>query len=361
MSIPVRRDDEVDDPLLSYALREVPQPPLAVSDLHTDAPPTAPDAADGRIDQPPVRVRHFEASAAIQNMRGRWLLDPNPVPRRVARLGRKSVIEAICRMLFVSVLLAIVVFLGITLVTSFDEARKQAGGIAGTITPTPGVSAHFPTTANPARLVVASQKGFANEPLPIGVSLKDASGKETVMLAGLAAGSRLSGGTPLGLAGWLISATDLDQALAYPPEDFVGVIDASINLRSANDQLIDSQVVRLEWIRKKEPPVPQPAASNPPTTFPLDPQEVGTLLKRGEDFLAHGDIASARPLLKRAASGGNAQAALEVAMSFDPAFLAQKGVLGLTPDVAQAREWYERASKLGSTEARRHLERLIPR
>jgi hypothetical protein len=360
MSIPVRRDDEVDDPLLPYALHNVPQPPLAVSDLHTDAPPTAPDAA-GSIDRPPVRVRHFEASAAIRNMRGRWLLDPNPVPQRVIRLGRKSATEAVCRTLFVFVLLAIVVFLGITLMTSFDEARKQAGGITGTTTPTPGVSAHISTVANPARLVVASQKGFANEPLPIGISLKDASGKETVMLAGLAAGTRLSGGTPLGLAGWLISAPDLDQALAYPPKDFIGVMDASINLQSANDQLIDSQVVHLEWIRKKEPPAPQPAASNPPAVVPLDPQEVRTLLKRGEDFLAHGDIASARPLLKRAASGGSAQAALEVAMSFDPAFLAQKGVLGLTPDVAQAREWYERATELGSTEARPHLERLTPR
>jgi TPR repeat protein len=37
-------------------------------------------------------------------------------------------------------------------------------------------------------------------------------------------------------------------------------------------------------------------------------------------------------------------------------FLA--GVVGFDPDLAQAREWYDRAIKLGSTEASRQLERL---
>jgi TPR repeat protein len=45
-------------------------------------------------------------------------------------------------------------------------------------------------------------------------------------------------------------------------------------------------------------------------------------------------------------------------MTFDPVFLIQSGVLGIAPDVAQAREWYDRAVKLGSTEASHHLKRL---
>jgi TPR repeat protein len=63
-------------------------------------------------------------------------------------------------------------------------------------------------------------------------------------------------------------------------------------------------------------------------------------------------------LLKRAAGTGNAQAALELGMTFDPVLLAKWGFPGFYPDVAQAREWYDRAIKLGSTEASRHLERL---
>ena len=44
--------------------------------------------------------------------------------------------------------------------------------------------------------------------------------------------------------------------------------------------------------------------------------------------------------------------------TFDPFFLAELGVLGLAPDPAQARTWYERAAELGSTEASRRLERI---
>jgi TPR repeat protein len=63
-------------------------------------------------------------------------------------------------------------------------------------------------------------------------------------------------------------------------------------------------------------------------------------------------------LLKRAAIAGNAQAALELGLTYDPVLLAQLGVLGFAPDAGQAREWYDKAIKLGSTEASRHLEQL---
>jgi TPR repeat protein len=48
-------------------------------------------------------------------------------------------------------------------------------------------------------------------------------------------------------------------------------------------------------------------------------------------------------------------------LTFDPAFLAEQGVLGLAPDAAQARFWYERAVEVGSGEASRRLERLASR
>ncbi len=63
-------------------------------------------------------------------------------------------------------------------------------------------------------------------------------------------------------------------------------------------------------------------------------------------------------MLRQAANSGNAQAALDLGMTFDPAFLAKWGAVGFTADVAQAREWYKRASNLGSTEAARRLEQL---
>ena len=70
-----------------------------------------------------------------------------------------------------------------------------------------------------------------------------------------------------------------------------------------------------------------------------------------DHFMKSGDILSARILLKRAARTGDAQATLELGMTFDPIVLAERGVRGFASDVAQARAWYERAMALGSTEA----------
>ena len=77
-----------------------------------------------------------------------------------------------------------------------------------------------------------------------------------------------------------------------------------------------------------------------------------------DHFMKSGDILSARILLNRAARTGDAQATLELGMTFDPIVLAERGVRGFTSDVAQARAWYERAMALGSTEASRSLQRL---
>ena len=95
-----------------------------------------------------------------------------------------------------------------------------------------------------------------------------------------------------------------------------------------------------------------------PVLPPLNPEQIAALIKLGQDLLKHGDMASGRLLLERAAIAGNAQAALELGLTFDRGFLGQSEVRGIDANVGQAREWYDRAIKLGSTEASRHLERL---
>src|SRR5262249_47192459 len=64
-----------------------------------------------------------------------------------------------------------------------------------------------------ARLVVEGGRAAANDPLPLGVSLKDSSGGETVFLSGLENGTRLTAGTPLGSKGWKISARDIGSVM----------------------------------------------------------------------------------------------------------------------------------------------------
>jgi TPR repeat protein len=138
-------------------------------------------------------------------------------------------------------------------------------------------------------------------------------------------------------------------------------MDTAVDLRSANDRLVDSQMVRLEWVQRK-PDVRAALAPRREPSVPalvtLDPEEVATLIKRSQDFLKSGDIPSARLSLRRAANAGSAQAALALGATYDQPFLVEMGALGFAPDLAQARAWYQRARELGSNEAARRLERL---
>ena len=94
-------------------------------------------------------------------------------------------------------------------------------------------------------------------------------------------------------------------------------------------------------------------ATAPPAAAPvgLTPQEVAALLARGDGLLANGDIASARLCYERAADGGNAQAALRLGESYDPAFLVQTQLNGVRGDKKAAARWYQRAIELGANEA----------
>jgi hypothetical protein len=83
----------------------------------------------------------------------------------------------------------------------------------------------------------------------------------------------------------------------------------------------------------------------------LPAAEIATLLRRGDKFLAAGDIASARLFYKPAAAAGNGHAALRLAETYDPGFLHRVGVRGVPGDLRLARKWYRRARALTSSAA----------
>ena len=89
----------------------------------------------------------------------------------------------------------------------------------------------------------------------------------------------------------------------------------------------------------------------------LDNDEIAMLVTRGKGFLKDGDLASARLLFQRAAAV-NAEAAFILGTTFDPLFIRRMGVVGMEPDIARAREWYERAAELGSVDASQQLATL---
>jgi hypothetical protein len=90
----------------------------------------------------------------------------------------------------------------------------------------------------------------------------------------------------------------------------------------------------------------------------LDPNVIASSLRRADALIASGDLAAARLVLRHAADDGNAQAAMTLAGTYDPAVLEKLGVHGFVPDVAMARSWYEKAKKFGAAEAAQRLEVL---
>ena len=90
----------------------------------------------------------------------------------------------------------------------------------------------------------------------------------------------------------------------------------------------------------------------------IDPNEIASSIRRGNALIASGDLAAARLVLRRPAEAGDAQAAMALAETYDPAILKKLGVHGVVSDVAIARGWYEKAEKFGAAEAIQRLEVL---
>jgi TPR repeat protein len=87
----------------------------------------------------------------------------------------------------------------------------------------------------------------------------------------------------------------------------------------------------------------------------LDGEEIAIMIKRAKDLLGNGDVAAARLLLRRAAEAGSAEGAFTLGATFDPVSLQRLGAIGAVPDLAKARQWYQRAAELGSNAASQQL------
>jgi TPR repeat protein len=91
---------------------------------------------------------------------------------------------------------------------------------------------------------------------------------------------------------------------------------------------------------------------------PDETARIADLLAHAHKMVEVGYIAGARAYFRRAAEAGSADAALALGDTYDPAFLDSIRAHGTTPDLEQARTWYERARDLGSEEAKAKLGRF---
>jgi hypothetical protein len=103
---------------------------------------------------------------------------------------------------------------------------------------------------------------------------------------------------------------------------------------------------------------PTTVAPEPAPVRTLDADTLASLMKRARDLIAVGDISAARLFLERAANSQDATAAFLLAQTYDPAVLGTRDTRSITPDPAMAREWYQKAARLGSSEAQTRLSQL---
>ena len=101
---------------------------------------------------------------------------------------------------------------------------------------------------------------------------------------------------------------------------------------------------------------PEMAAPRTHAADSLTREEMASMLKRGQDMIAAGDVASARLILFRVSEAGDAEATLTLARTFDADVLAKLNVVGARPDAAKARALYAKAAGQGSIEAKRRLD-----
>jgi hypothetical protein len=237
-------------------------------------------------------------------------------------------------------------------------------------------------------LVVRDGNGPVNEPLSLGVNVNSPGASATVAIGGMPAGARLTVGRRMGTGEWRVPAQEISDASIIPPADFVGVMNLTAELRGSDGVALVSSLVRLTWTSATPvgtvgvladaaavasvpaaptPPQQQQSITSPeppgaaraePPMREINPDEVAGFLRRAQELLASGDVQAARLLLLRAAEAHDASAALSLAKTFDPILSKQFGAADPEPDLAQARNWYQKADEWGALEARRQLEAL---
>jgi TPR repeat protein len=185
------------------------------------------------------------------------------------------------------------------------------------------------------------------------VSAADAGADAAVVIGGLVPGSTLSAGAQVGPDTWRLPVEELDRAVIAPPLGFVGAMALTLELRLADNTVADRKNLQLEWSGMNALAPAQPPSRQ------HDADEIALMIKTGADLMANRDFAAARLMYRRAAEAGSAMGAFALAETYDPLVVAKLNAKGgITPDVALAQMWYEKAMGLGSTVAPARLERL---
>ena len=152
------------------------------------------------------------------------------------------------------------------------------------------------------------------------------------------------------------------EARAMPPVEARPA--AAAEATAVEAAFVPEQPPSVSAVPSDPPPGSAPAASSPPasaapTKPALSAREIADLVERGRVLFESGDVAAARLFFRRAASAGDAAAALAMGATYDPDVLARRFVRGIGANLEEARTWYEKARELGSPEGPGRLETLL--
>jgi hypothetical protein len=197
------------------------------------------------------------------------------------------------------------------------------------------------------QVTVGAVPVLQDEPAPLAIAPVDAGVNAAVVIGRLAPGSTLSAGKEARQNTWRVPVEELPGLSIIPPRGFVGSMDLTVDLHLADNSVADHKGLKVEWMGKSVP-LRQPTRQH-------DAAEIARIVKRGDELMAFGDVASARLMYQRAAEAGEAMAAFALAETYDPQVLTNKRFL---PDVGLAQQWYAKARDLGSDKASERLDRL---
>ena len=364
-----------------------------------DPPPQTP----GRLPQRRESSEMFTKAVAqaLQEQMQPPLVEAPSVLRDA--LGRRALFSVALR---VSIAVAVAAGIASVLVMAIPATQRPANDtssisaiwqqVKSSVLPAPPQ----PQLKRTATLAAQGGSALVNDALPLGIHVGAPPPAAFVAINGLPAGARLTSGRRVANE-WRVPASEISGVSVIPSDGFVGQVQVTAELRDGDGAALVAGSTRLSWTAPPRAAAPPPAASavtvppaaplpaaSPPAarvaavppaasaavvtpvaplaaSSPppadvvrnLDPREVLGLVKRGQELLASGDIQSARLLLLRGAEARDARAALLLGTTFDPALLKQLGASGLA-DVAQARNWYQKAREWGEPDAQRQLEAL---
>ena len=353
---------------------------------------------DGNKDKPKAAAAFAELNAAYEILgdeNKRKAFDRGEIDARGQR-GRRSLSHVKPRQPIVAGLMIILLMLAATITRTMttQEEIHVNNNVKNVVLPRVAANderagvGHLPQpdrNANSAPHLVLQQNASyaATNTIPLGIQVSGEAFGLAVEISGLPTGMTISSGRELGAGRWRILATDVSGAIIQPPPGFGEAIDLAVELRLADDTLVDRRSLRLRWLRvrtvvpdqiesvggiavsgitaDKAMATPSQADQNADhlaMQSQLPREQVELLIARSQELISQGDVGAARTLLRRAAEARDARATLALGATYDPVMLAIIQAQGVAADPSSARDWYKKASEFGSQEAQERLDLL---